>query len=138
MVSRFPAAGPFRGRLLAANGRAALLIGEIRREARQGGRKKASGLGRFLAKPAPAVREEHAAPPQPVSTPAVPTHIAQAVQFALDAHGPLPTGKLSARQRRAVLRKLSAAAVRCLNQEAWSGMAGETQPDRPAPSRKTR
>ncbi|NUB36193.1 TniQ family protein, partial [Azospirillum brasilense] len=120
-VSQFPVAGPFRGRLLAVNGQAAPLIGEIRREARQSGRKKPAGLGRFLAKAAPAIREQHAAPPQPVSTPAVPTHIAQAVQFALDAHGPLPTGKLSVRQRRAVLRKLSAAAVRCLNQEAWCG-----------------
>lgn len=138
MVSRFPTAGPFRGRLSAANGQAAPLIGEIRREARQRGRRKASGLERFLAKPAPAIRKEHAVPPQPVSTPAVPTHIAQAVQFALDAHGPLPTGKLRARERRAVLRKLSAAAVRCLNQEAWCGIAGATPHDAPAPVRKKR
>ncbi|QCO00042.1 hypothetical protein D3093_32770 (plasmid) [Azospirillum argentinense] len=137
-VSQFPVAGPFRGRLLAANGQAAPLIGEIRREARQRGRKKASGLGRFLAKPAPAIREAHAAPPQPVSPPIIPAHIAQAVQFALDAHGPLPTGKLRARQRRAVLRKLSAVAVRCLNQEAWREMADATPHRVPTPSRKTR
>ncbi|MCR6630175.1 MAG: TniQ family protein [Magnetospirillum sp.] len=75
-VSRFPAAGPFRWRFLAANGQAAPLIGEIRREARQSGRKKPASLGLFLAKPVPATREAHAAPPQPVSVPAIPTHIA--------------------------------------------------------------
>ncbi|PNQ95997.1 hypothetical protein C1S70_26205 (plasmid) [Azospirillum argentinense] len=136
--SRFPIDRPFHAGFVAANTKAASLIGQVRRDAWRASQDERTGLGRFLAKPAPAIREAHTAPPQPVSVPAIPTHITQAVQFALETYGPLPTRKLRARQRRAVLRKLSAAAVQCLNQEAWCGMIGAILHHPPAPSRKKR
>ena len=123
--SRFPIDGPFHAGFVAANTKAASLIGQVRRDAWRSSQDERTGLGRFQAKPAPPIRKKRPNPPvptpereAPATAPVIHHHIAQAVQFALDAHGPLPTGKLSARQRRAVLRKLSAAAVRCLKQEA--------------------
>lgn len=58
--------------------------------------------------PAPLPPEERS---DPAMAPVIHHHITQAVQFALDGHGPLPTGKLRARQPHAVLRERSAAAV---------------------------
>lgn len=144
--SRFPIDGPFHSGFVAANTKAASLIGQARRDAwRLSSQDERAGLGRFLAKPAPPIREKPPNPPAPTperqapaTAPVIHHHIAQATQFALDAHGPLPTGKLRARQRRALLRKLSAAAVRCLNQGAWREMADATPCRVSTPSRKTR
>ena len=143
--SRFPLDGPFHAGFVAANMKAASLIGQARRDAWRPSQDERTGLGRFLAKPAPPIREKHPGPPAPTperqapaAAPVIHHHIVQATQFALDAHGPLPTGKLRARQRRALLRKLSAAAVRCLIQEAWRGIAGATSLNPCAPSRKKR
>ncbi|UKJ76696.1 integrase catalytic domain-containing protein [Azospirillum brasilense] len=83
-------------------------------------------------------RSSRSSPRRPTMFLSIHHHIVQAVRFALDAHGPLPTGKLRARQRRAVLRQLSAAAVRCLNQMAWREMADAAPHHVSTPSRKTR
>lgn len=130
--SQFPIAGPFRHQLVAANTKAAGLIGQARRDAwRLSGWDERAGLRRFLAKPASAIREKHPDLPEPAPGRQAPAktlmadhHIAQAVRLALETNGPLPGKKLRARQRRALLRKLSAKAVEHLNQGAWRAMAG--------------
>jgi hypothetical protein len=52
--------------------------------------------------------------------------IAKAVKFVLETHGPVTTSNLGARQRRILLRKLLAEAMKHLNQEAFPGMSAGT------------
>ncbi|UEM07270.1 TniQ family protein (plasmid) [Skermanella rosea] len=111
-MSQFPIAGPFRYRHVAAGTKAAGLIGQARRDAwRRRTWSTRAGLWRFMAKPDPTPGRR-----APERTASVEDHIAQSVRLALEAHGPLPTKRLRARQRRALLRKLSATAIKGLNQ----------------------
>ncbi len=117
-VSRFPSVGPFRFRPVTANCRSASGIAEKRRTVWETG--SLTSLGR------PGLQRFHEAPPRrirrprrsaPANAPASPVtispHIKDAVRQVLEAHGPLPK-KLRVRERRALLRKLSAAAIKHL------------------------
>lgn len=120
-VSRFPSVGPFHYRPVASNTQAASRIGAARRTAwdeRNLALGKRPGLPRF---PEKAMRRARRHPKSPPSRTAlsltISPHILDAVRQALEAHGPLPK-KLRARERRALLRKLSAAAAKHLTETA--------------------
>jgi hypothetical protein len=123
--SQFPAAGPFRYWHVAADTKAAAWIGMARRAAwGQRNWDTRAGLQRFMAKPVRRTGTRHAKPLRLMSGKQAPervvaagAHIEEAVRNALAAHEPL-SAKLRPRERRALLRKLSAAAIKHLNQKA--------------------
>lgn len=124
--SRFPNTGPFRYKQVAGNTNPAGCIALARDEAwerRVWGEKV--GLRKFMTKPAKVPKRAYSTVFQlpPASSTlrhkaGTGLHIAKAVQIALAAYGPLPT-RLRKRQRRVLIRKLSAIAIKYLNLDVW-------------------
>lgn len=120
-VSQFPSVGPFGHRPVAANTHAASLIARKRQavwEKRSLTPSRRAGLQRFSEALPSRPKEPHAAFVDPARTLTISPHIRDAVEQVLAAYGPLP-GKLHPRERRALLRKLSAAAIKHLSLGAW-------------------
>jgi TniQ len=120
-LSQFANVGPFQYRHVAAGLRMASAV-QRRRQKVWANRAwdRRAGLQQLLSEPKRPAREKAAAsrrPPEARRDPEPPVppsaRIVEAVQVAMAAHGPMPT-KPCPRQRRALLRKLSAAATRHL------------------------
>ncbi|GLR77466.1 hypothetical protein GCM10007856_01340 [Azospirillum oryzae] len=124
-VSHFPWVGPFHYRPVASNTRSASRIDAARQAARNKrnlGLSKRPGLPRFSETVIRRARRPSTAPPhQPAPCLTISPHIVDAVRQVLEAHGPLPK-KLRARERRALMRKLSAAATKLLASQAEGGL----------------
>ncbi|MGF7178338.1 hypothetical protein [Azospirillum doebereinerae] len=120
-VSRFPSVGTFHYRPVAANTQAASRIGAARQAAwdeRNLTLGKRPGLPRFPEKAMRRARGRSTSlPSRTAPSLTISPHILDAVRQVLEAHGPLPK-KLRARERRALLRKLSAAAAKHLTETA--------------------
>lgn len=125
-VSHFPWVGPFHYRPVASNTRSASRIDAARQASwnkRNLGLGKRPGLSRFPETAIRRARRASTAPPnQPAPCLTISPHILDAVRKVLEAYGPLPK-KLRARERRSLMRKLSAAATKLLTLQGEIGLS---------------
>ena len=117
--SGFPVPGPFRYRHVAPDSKTAAWVAKVRRDVwKQRNWDRRAGLQRFTRR-APKRTGKTTVEAPSVRTSRLPgSHIEEAVQVALATYGSRP-GKLRPGQRRALLRTLSAAAIKHLHQGAW-------------------